>query len=111
MSGRAEEFHAFVGDRASPLHRTAYLLCGDWHLAQDVVQETLVKAYRNWTRVRRAGNPDAYVRRILINEVRDRWRVGTRPFRSRTFPMSSVFSPTAPMTIARRERLRQACGL
>ena len=72
MSGRAKEFRAFVGDCASPLHRTAYLMCGDWYLAQDVVQDTLVKAYRNWTRVRRADNPHAYVRRILCEIAHDR---------------------------------------
>lgn len=33
---------------ASPLHQSAYLLCGDWHLAHDLVQETLVKAYQHW---------------------------------------------------------------
>jgi RNA polymerase sigma-70 factor (sigma-E family) len=107
MSGRAEEFHAFVGDRASPLHRTAYLLCGDWHLAQDVVQETLVKAYRNWTRVRRADNPDAYVRRILINEVRDRWRRRDKTVPVAYFPDEPALADSAD-EIARRERLRQA---
>ena len=74
MSGRDEEFREFTRDRASPLHQSAYLLCGDWHLAHDLVQDTLVKAYQHWPRVRQADNPDAYVRRILVNEVRGRWR-------------------------------------
>lgn len=56
------------------MHRTAYLLCGDWHLANDLVQETLAKAYSNWRRVQRADSPSAYVRRILINESRRGWR-------------------------------------
>ena len=77
------EFLEFVKSRAAPLHRMAYLLCGDWHLADDLVQETLAKSFRHWHRVPRAGNPDAYVRRMLINEAagtgggtgtpRDRW--------------------------------------
>ncbi|HEY0933027.1 MAG TPA: SigE family RNA polymerase sigma factor [Trebonia sp.] len=46
----------------------------DWHLAHDLVQDTLVKVYRHWPRVRQADNLDAYVRRILVNEARDRWR-------------------------------------
>ena len=71
---RDEEFREFARSRASPLHQTAYLLCGDWHLAHDLVQDTLVKAYQHWPRVRRADSPDAYVRRILLNEVRGRWR-------------------------------------
>jgi RNA polymerase sigma-70 factor (sigma-E family) len=71
VSGPAEEFREFATSRAAPLHRSAYLLCGDWHLAHDLVQETLTKAYRSWRRVAHADNPDAYVRRILINTVRD----------------------------------------
>jgi RNA polymerase sigma-70 factor (sigma-E family) len=69
-----EEFRTFVQLRSSALHRTAYLLCGDWHLADDLVQESLAKAFRHWKRVQRADNPDAYVRRILINESNRRWR-------------------------------------
>ena len=72
--GRDEEFREFIRNRASLLHQSAYLLCGDWHLAHDLVQDTLVKAYQHWPRVRRADNPDAYVRRILLNEMRGRWR-------------------------------------
>jgi len=69
MSAADERFQEFVRSRAAPLHRAAYLLCGDWHLADDLVQEALAKTYRHWRRVQGADNPDAYVRRILINEV------------------------------------------
>ena len=69
-----QEFLEFVKSRAAPLHRTAYLLCGDWHLADDLVQETLAKSFRHWHRVQRADNPDAYVRRMLVNEARRHWR-------------------------------------
>src|SRR5215469_978684 len=69
-----QEFLEFVKSRAAPLHRTAYLLCGDWHLADDLVQETLAKSFRHWHRVQRASNPDAYVRRMLVNEARRHWR-------------------------------------
>jgi DNA-directed RNA polymerase specialized sigma24 family protein len=64
-----QAFLEFVKSRAAPLHRMAYLLCGDWHLADDLVQETLAKSFRHWHRVQRAENPDAYVRRMLINET------------------------------------------
>jgi hypothetical protein len=37
MSSRDEEFREFARSRAAPLHRSAYLLCGDWHLAHDLV--------------------------------------------------------------------------
>lgn len=69
-----QEFREFARSRAAPLHRAAYLLCGDWHLADDLVQETLVKTYRHWARVRRAENPDAYVRRMLVNEMNRHWK-------------------------------------
>jgi hypothetical protein len=55
MSRRDEEFREFARSRAAPLHRSAYLLCGDWHLAHDLVRDTLVKAYRHWHRVRDPG--------------------------------------------------------
>lgn len=71
---RDAAFREFARQRAAPLHRSAYLLCGDWHLAEDLVQETLAKAYAQWHRVQNADNSDAYVRRILVNEARQRWR-------------------------------------
>ena len=74
MSRPDEEFREFVSSRAAALHRTAYLLCGDWHLANDLVQETFVQAFRNWRRVQRADNQNAYVKRILINEFNGHWR-------------------------------------
>jgi RNA polymerase sigma-70 factor (sigma-E family) len=69
-----EEYLEFVASRAASLHRTAFLLCGDWHLADDLVQETFVHAYRHWRRVRRADNLPAYVRRILVNEFHRHWQ-------------------------------------
>jgi RNA polymerase sigma-70 factor (sigma-E family) len=69
-----QDFREFARSRAAPLRRSSYLLCGDWHLADDLVQETLVKVYRHWDRVRHADDPDAYVRRILVNEVTRHWR-------------------------------------
>jgi RNA polymerase sigma-70 factor (sigma-E family) len=74
MSPPQEEYLDFVGSRAASLHRTAYLLCGDWHLANDLVQETFVQAFRHWRRVQRADNQNAYVRRILVNEFNGHWR-------------------------------------
>jgi RNA polymerase sigma-70 factor (sigma-E family) len=119
MSGRSEEFREFARDRGWPLQQTAYLLCGDWHAAQDVVQETLIKAYRHWPRVKRAGNPDAYVRGILLNEVRARWGrpdvavPGARapPRHPAAPPPHFAAEPAVPDAsddIARRDRLRQA---
>ena len=73
-SGAEHDFRLFVQEIAASLHRTAYLLCGDRHLADDLVQEALAKAYSHWGKVQKAENPSAYVRRILINESRRGWR-------------------------------------
>ncbi|RKR89506.1 RNA polymerase sigma-70 factor (sigma-E family) [Micromonospora pisi] len=73
-SDAEHDFRIFVQGIAASLHRTAYLLCGDWYLADDLVQEALAKAYSHWRKVQRVDNPSAYVRRILINESRNVWR-------------------------------------
>lgn len=69
--GRARqdaEFNEYVTARAARLRETAYLLCGDWHLAEDLAQSTLIKLYVVWPKIERAGGLDAYVRRVLTNE-------------------------------------------
>jgi RNA polymerase sigma-70 factor (sigma-E family) len=71
------EFVDFVTERYSTLCRTAYLLTGSHQTAEDVVQSALTRAFVHWTQVRRADVPEAYVRRIVVNEVvslrRRRW--------------------------------------
>jgi RNA polymerase sigma-70 factor (sigma-E family) len=47
------------------LRRSAYLLCGDWHFAEDLVQIAFDRIYRHWNRVRAADNPGAYARQIV----------------------------------------------
>ncbi len=65
--GRDTEFREFAQIRTAPLFRTALLLtAGDWHAAEDLVQSALGKAYASWGKVRRADNPDAYVRSVLV---------------------------------------------
>ncbi|HEX6873658.1 MAG TPA: sigma factor [Micromonosporaceae bacterium] len=58
------------------MRRTAYRLCDDWHLADDLVQTALVLLYRHWLRAAAAASTDAYVRKVIINaflEHRRRW--------------------------------------
>jgi RNA polymerase sigma-70 factor (sigma-E family) len=71
---RDEEFTAFVGAATPRLRRTAYLMCRDWHLAQDLTQLTLAKMYASWPRIWRTANLDAYSRRVLMNAVFDQRR-------------------------------------
>ena len=68
-----EAFDAYVRERWVPLLRTATLLTGDRHAAEDLVQETLVRAAQHWARVEPA-TADAYVRRILYTRSVDAWR-------------------------------------
>jgi RNA polymerase sigma-70 factor (sigma-E family) len=58
-------FEEYVRARGDALRRFAYLLCGDRHLGEDLVQEVLIKAYRRWSRIE-ADNPDAYLRTALV---------------------------------------------
>jgi RNA polymerase sigma-70 factor (sigma-E family) len=67
------DFAEYVQARTGALLRLAYLLCGNAHTAEDVVQEALLRTHRHWDRVRAAGSPDAYVRRIVVNQHRS-WR-------------------------------------
>ncbi|MGW4896197.1 SigE family RNA polymerase sigma factor [Kitasatospora sp. NPDC004240] len=73
-SERDEEFRAFVDGAWSRLLRTAFLLAGDRHTAEDLAQQCLERAYVAWGRVRAADDPHAYVRRILVNEHARRFR-------------------------------------
>lgn len=68
-----EAFDAYVRDRWLPLVRTAVLLTGDAHAAEDLAQETLVRAAQHWHRVD-PGAVDAYVRRVMYTRWIDGWR-------------------------------------
>src|SRR5262245_48110439 len=72
------EFETWLVAREPALQRTAHLLTGDVHSAQDLVQTTLAKLYLRWDRVRNADNIYAYARTALVNEFRTSWR---RPLR------------------------------
>lgn len=61
------DFDRFVAENSNGLVRTAYLMVGDLHEAEDLVQETLFKVASKWPRVSRMENPVAYTRRILVN--------------------------------------------
>ncbi|MFD0401816.1 SigE family RNA polymerase sigma factor [Kitasatospora sp. NPDC127121] len=81
---RDEEFTEYVTSRSGWLRKVAYLLCGDWHRADDLVQETITKLYVNWSRAGRMENLDGYARRVLVNtflaEQRTSWwRRTSRP--------------------------------
>ncbi|MCW2783557.1 MAG: sigma-70 region 4 domain protein, partial [Marmoricola sp.] len=58
--------------RRPSLIRTAYLLCGDAHLAEDLVQGALIKAVGHWKRI--GDNPEPWLRKVMVNDHISRWR-------------------------------------
>lgn len=79
-SDKDAEFADYMSARQPSLLRTAYLLTGDRHTAEDLVQTALAKLYLSWDRVQQQGSLDGYVRRILVNEHNSLWR---RPWKRR----------------------------
>jgi RNA polymerase sigma-70 factor (sigma-E family) len=75
-------FTEFVDARQRALQRTAWLLTGDWALAEDLVQTALARTWLRWLRIKRRDDPEIYVRRVMINTwaawSRRKWR-GERP--------------------------------
>lgn len=69
-----DDFRAWVSVNRDRLRRTAYLLSGDWFLADDLVQEALTRAFGVWSRITSRGEPDAYVRKIVVNLYLDHRR-------------------------------------
>lgn len=73
-----QEFAEYFAARLDSVRRTAYLLCGDWHRADDLAQTAFVALHRRWNRIRDRGATDAYVRKTLvrasIDESRRPWR-------------------------------------
>lgn len=78
MNADGEGFARFVDLRQRALQRTAWLLTGDWGLAEDLVQTALVRSWPRWERIRRRDDPEIYVRRVMVNTwaswSRRRWR-------------------------------------
>ncbi|MFH8241303.1 MULTISPECIES: SigE family RNA polymerase sigma factor [unclassified Streptomyces] len=95
-----DDFTAFASAYWSRLVRTAYMLTGDFHEAEDLVQTTLIKVYARWGRVRRE-DADAYVRRALVNNNRSRHR------RRRVAHLLTPLLPDRPQRSRETERLEE----
>jgi RNA polymerase sigma-70 factor (sigma-E family) len=72
VAGGRDDFEAFVAARYAALLRTAYLLTGNHHDAEDLLQQSLVRAIGAWKRIE--GDPEPYVRTILVRQNLSRWR-------------------------------------
>ncbi|WP_367134249.1 RNA polymerase sigma factor [Saccharothrix sp. HUAS TT1] len=71
-------FREFAVGHAASLRRTAYLFCGDWHTAEDLMQASLLKLYQAWHRIEWRDNASGYARKVLLrtwlDEKRRPWR-------------------------------------
>ncbi len=104
----ADAFAAYVAARGQALARTAYLLTGDHHLAEDLVQNALIKAAAAWHRIQ--GDPEPYVRRILYTEHVSSWRRTRRQLRE--VPAATLPDrPTEPADPDLRLALQRALSL
>ena len=76
MSQSAEdEYVRFLSSRLPRLHRAAYLLCGDRHRAEDIVQATALNLFLKWRQASAADNVDGYLHRMLVREFLGQRRV------------------------------------
>lgn len=71
-----QAYRDYVADRLPMLRRLAYLLCQDWHRADDLVQSALVRVYLRWERVAAATDRDAYSRTVLVRVFLSERRTG-----------------------------------
>jgi RNA polymerase sigma-70 factor (sigma-E family) len=74
MDASDAEYADFVRSRTHALLRSAYLLTGDQHLAEDLVQEALARTHRAWARLERTGNAEAYARKVMYHAQVSVWR-------------------------------------
>jgi RNA polymerase sigma-70 factor (sigma-E family) len=99
-----EGFAQFVEARERALQRTAWLLTGDWGLAEDLVQTALVRTWPRWERIRRRDDPEVYVRRVLVNT----WATWARRRSRGEHATQSVPDGPAPGDIAAEVAVRMA---
>jgi RNA polymerase sigma-70 factor (sigma-E family) len=89
------DFRAWATHALTRLRRTGYLLSGDWDLADDLAQETLIRVYSSWSRIRDPGARDAFAATTLVNRYRSHFRRASR----REIPQSNdVFPDSAAPT-------------
>jgi RNA polymerase sigma-70 factor (sigma-E family) len=104
-----EEFAEYFAARQEAVRRTAYMLCGDWHRADDLAQTAFVALHRRWKKIRDPAATDAYVRKTLvrasIDESRRPWR---RERQAETLPELTDDTPGLDELVATREDLRVA---
>jgi RNA polymerase sigma-70 factor (sigma-E family) len=102
------DYVEYVTGRLSRLHRTAYMLCGDAHRADDIVQTTLTALYLNWKRAAAADNVDGFVHRIMVRRYIDERRRPWSRVRLGALPPEMPAVGTAEQRVDERDELMPA---
>ncbi|MCU1681601.1 MAG: rpoE [Amycolatopsis sp.] len=101
-----QEFAEYFAAKRDSVRRTAYMLCGDWHRADDLAQTAFVALHRRWLKIRDRGATDAYVRKTLVRASIDESR---RPWRRERFtdepPEPAQSSPGFDEQVVNRQDL------
>lgn len=100
------EYVEYVRARIPALRRVAYALCGDWHRADDLVQQAITKLYVHWDRARIVGNLHGYTHTLLVRVFLDERRLNWA--RVRLFGALPEPPPLEPHGVEDRELLRVA---
>ena len=105
-TARVVDFDEWVAARGDALLRFAYVLTGNRADAEDAVQDALSRALPRWERIRSADDPDAYVRRMVVNAHTSWWR----RFRRRESPVDDVRVESRPgPDVEQQDRVWRAC--
>jgi RNA polymerase sigma-70 factor (sigma-E family) len=105
--GRDQEFADFVNGRYTALQRFGYLLTGEWHLAEDLVQTSLTKVWFHRKSLRSGNALESYTRTVMVNTSTQWWRrkwKGETP--TQTLP--ELASPSEFRTVDDRDQLLRA---
>lgn len=102
MEDWERDFAAYVEGRRMALRGTAYLLCGDWHSADDLTQTALTKLYLVWRRIDRIRSVDAYARQVLVRAFLDERRRPWRRERSAADPPDAAGVEDLPAAVDER---------
>ncbi len=108
--GRDAEFAAFMTEHGDDLLRTAWLLVGDAHRAEELAQAALVRTYATWDRIRN-DDPLGYARRVLANLRVDTWRRRRREVLSPPDLLPDRAAPEAERHVDDRDLLVRALAL
>jgi RNA polymerase sigma-70 factor (sigma-E family) len=105
-------FEDFVAAASSRLFTLALLVCGHHRAeAEDLLQGVLERAYRRWGRICRDGDPERYVRRMLVNASVDRWRrLRRKPELPVSEPETGQSVADQSSVVADRDQLLRALG-